>query len=348
MEHLWLLAGLLIILVTVADLAFTTLSSSGAGYFTNLITNTIWRVGLGMAGNDGSKKFLEKAGIVTIGCVIAFWFLSIWLGSALIFCFSESSVVYGQTGRLTTAAEKFYYSGFTLSTLGVGDYVANGDGWRIFTVVLSLTGFMLITTAITYMLPVLSADVEKKRISTFVNSMGSSPQEILINHWQNGEFKGLESHALQLADHLIMHSQQLLAYPVLYSFHNSDLEKSVAVSIGKLDEALTILLVHIPEAHRPKGRAIITLRRAITHYLVTQKNYFLNMQEEELNEIQMPDLQELEAQGIPLLEIGEEVKQQQRKLLKRKSYMKLILRNEGRKLEDIYKAGMPAHAELEL
>lgn len=348
MNYLTLAAGVIIVTVIVADLAYTTFSSNGAGFFTNMITKATWNTALKIAGNDGSKKFLEEIGIVTIGLIIVFWFLFIWLGSSLVFCSSETSIVHFETGRAASVAEKFYYSGYTLSTLGVGDYVASKDVWRILTVVLSLSGFMLITTAISYMLPVMSADVEKKNISSYINTMGGNPQEILLNHWRDGRFQSLEEHFMKLTDHIITHNQQLLAYPILYCFHNSVLYKSTTVSIGKIDEALTILQINIPEENRPQERIMSSLREAITYYLITQKNHFVNIEEDDLQEAALPDLNSLEAHGIPVVKDEELIKNKYKKLLKRRGYISYILRNSGRKFEDIYTSRAAFYSDLEL
>lgn len=348
MNYLILAAGVILVTIIVTDLAYTTFSSNGAGYFTNLITKATWNISLKIAGNDGSKKFLEQVGIVTIGLIIVFWFLLIWLGSTLIFCAYDASIVHAETGKAADTAEKFYYSGYTLSTLGVGDYVANKDIWRILTVVLSLSGFMLITTAISYMLPVLSADVEKKNISSYINTMGSSPQNILINHWKGDRFQALEEHFLRLTGRIIKHNQQLLAYPVLYCFHSSEVHKSSSVNIGKIDEVLTILLVSIPEEYQPQERIISSLREAITYYLITQKNHFVNIVEDNLQEAILPDLDDLKANGIPVIKDEGLIKEKYSKLLKRRGYLGYILRNGGYEFKDIYTSKAAFYPDLEL
>jgi hypothetical protein len=61
--------------------------------------------------------------------------------------------------------------------MGNGDYKSPSNFWRLFTFILSFSGFMLITTAVTYMLPVLSADVAKRKLSKKIFLMGLNPQE---------------------------------------------------------------------------------------------------------------------------------------------------------------------------
>lgn len=334
MNYLLLIAGILILVFSIADLAYTTFSSNGAGLLTDTITKGIWNFSLMICRQDGSKKMLRLVGIITIGVIVITWFLLIWLGSSLIICADENSVIDSSTNSPASIWEKVYYTGFTLSTLGVGDYKASKDIWRIYTVVLSLAGFMLITTAISYMLPVLSADVFKKNLSTYITVLGRNPQDILLNHWKDGSFHSLEPHFTNLMQMVIMHTQQMLAYPVLFCFHNSNVNHSTALNIAKLDEALTILLLKIPENSRPSTQAILPLRKVITNYLMIQSNYFIKPKEAYPF---IPSFDELRKAGIPMIKEQESIQRGYSKLAKRRELIGAVLRNEGWEFKDIYK-----------
>ncbi|CAN5861598.1 hypothetical protein BH24BAC1_BH24BAC1_11140 [soil metagenome] len=340
MDYVYFLLGFFILLFAISDLAYTTYSPFGAGKIANFITKGCWNTSLEICGNDGSKKILQVVGIFAIGLVIIVWFLLIWLGGSLIFCSDEYSIIHSQTGRPASIAEKFYFTGFTLSTLGVGDFVPYTDGWRIFSVVFALGGFMLITTAISYMLPVLSADVFRKSIGRYITNLGSTPQEILKNHWQDGNFKSLEPHLTELMKMIILHNQQLLAYPILYCFHESDHVKSTAINLAKLDEALSILLVQVPEGDRPNRRLVIPLRKAITDYLLTQKEHFISYEDKEAG-YSIPELGGLREAGIPLFPREDEVQDKYGKIKNRRRLIGSILRNEGWKIEDVYSERPP-------
>jgi hypothetical protein len=342
MDYLSLILGVIIFITVISDLAYTTFSPFGAGKIANAITKTCWNISLKLSGNTGTNPALKQVGIVAIGLVIMVWFLLIWLGSSLIFLSDEHSIVHAQTGVPASTAEKYYFTGFTLSTLGVGDFVPNTDGWRIFTVILSLAGFGLITTAISYMLPVLSADVYKKSISRYILNLGNNPQEILKNHWIDGNFTSMEPHLIELMKMIITHSQQLLAYPILYCFHDSDPVKSTAVNIAKIDEALSILLVQVPESDRPNPRIIFPLRRAITSYLIVQKDYFLRNKEAQYD---VPELESLHQADLPFLDRGDKVQERYRKIEKRRKLIGAMLKNEGWTFEDIYSDKSPDYGD---
>lgn len=334
MNYLLLIAGIIILIVTVYDIAYTTFSPSGAGFFTNIITKGFYNLFRNLVLKTKFDKSFEHAGIMVIGLVLAFWYLLIWAGSALIFCSDPFSIVNGTTKLPADTYEKIYYTGFTLSTLGVGDYNANSDGWRIFTVFLSLSGFVLITTGISYMVPVLSAVVSKRKLATYIAMLGTNPQDILLKQWNTKEenFGELSTYFSNLVEMLIQHSQQMLAYPVIYCFDTANPKKAAALNISKLDEVLSILLISIPPDQRPSDQSIYPLREAITDYLNIQKNYFIKLKPVEPHP---PDLSRLQQAGIPLLH-HDNIHQQYDELSNRRKLLGAILKNQGRDFSDIY------------
>jgi hypothetical protein len=53
-----------------------------------------------------------------------------------------------ETNTSTTVVNKIFFTGYTLSTLGLGDIEPEGNFWDILTAVLSFTGLILISIAI--------------------------------------------------------------------------------------------------------------------------------------------------------------------------------------------------------
>lgn len=333
MNYLLLTIGILILIVTVCDLVYTTFSPNGAAFFTNTITKGFYNLSLRISLKTNSMKAFENVGIIIIVLILAFWYLFVWIGCSLIICSDPNSVINGSTKLPADVYEKVYYTGFTLSTLGVGDFTANTDAWRIFTVFLSLSGFALITTSISYMLPVLSANVAKRKLSTYIATLGTTPQDILQKQWQHGNFGALEPYFSVLTEMIIEHSQQMLAYPVVYCFYTSNPKKATALSIAKLDEVLTILLLNVPRENRPSYQSIYPLRDAITDYIQIQKHYFIKLKQAEPH---LPDVDDLQKAGIPLLNDNSRIHQHYEELSDRRKLMGAILQNQGRDFSNIY------------
>jgi hypothetical protein len=180
-----------------------------------------------------------------------------------------------ETNSPTTVVNKIFYTGYTLSTLGLGDIEPEGNFWDILTSVLSFTGLILISIAITYLIPVVSAEITKRRISVTINTIGSSVEEMLLNYWNGKDFKELEQPFIPLIDSIILHAQNHKAYSVLHFFHSSDKKEAFVLNITNLDETLTVLLHSIPSEQRPSYNVLIRLRKAISSYLITLPATFI-------------------------------------------------------------------------
>jgi hypothetical protein len=87
-----------------------------------------------------------------------------------------------------------------------------GNFWDILTAILSFTGLILIS--ITYLIPVVSAEIAKRKISVTINTIGGSVEEMLLNYW-DGKILRLERPFFRLLI-LSFHTQNHKAYSVLH------------------------------------------------------------------------------------------------------------------------------------
>lgn len=332
MNYLLLTIGIVIFVITITDLISTTFSPNGAGYFTTIITQSIYELFRKLCLKFQWMKLFEKVGVMIIVVIILFWYLSIWVGSSLIFSSDPTSVVKSQSQDYATLLEQIYYAGFTLTTLGVGDFVVGSNAWRIFTVFLSLTGFILITTGISYMIPALSAVVEKRKLGSYVSVLGTSPQAILKHHWQD-DFNVLESHFVSLTEMIIKHNQQMLAYPVIYCFYTTNARKAAVLNIARLDEALSIILKLVPDDKKPSKQSINPLRNAITDFIQIQQKYFIYIEAEEPG---LPEINQLIEAGIPLRYDQTDMPEAYQDLRERRTKLRILLRDQGRDFHNIY------------
>lgn len=278
-------------------------------------------------------KLFESVGILIIVLVIVFWYLAIWLGSSLIFMSDHTSDVHGKSQDYATVLEQIYYAGFTLTTLGVGDFEANSSLWRIFTVFLSLTGFILITTGISYMIPALSAVVEKRKLGSYISVLGTSPQAILKNQWQDDDFSVLESHFETLTQMIIKQNQQMLAYPVIYCFYTTNSRKAAVLNIARLDEALSIIFKLVPDDSKPSQQSLNPLRNAITDFIQIQQKYFIRLSSDRPR---LPEVNMLLEAGVPLRFDQADLPQAYQDLRERRTKLRTLLRDQGRDFHNIF------------
>jgi hypothetical protein len=110
---------------------------------------------------EWGAKVLEIGGAVILVSILINWLL-IWLSASLLFISQPDSLMNVETNSPTTVVNKIFYTGYTLSTLGLGDMEPEGNFWDILTAILSFTGLILISIAITYLIPVVSEIAKEK------------------------------------------------------------------------------------------------------------------------------------------------------------------------------------------
>ena len=174
-----------------------------------------------------------------------------------------------ETNTPAGLVSKIYFTGYTLSTMGNGDMEPGDSFWELFTALFSFSGLILISIAIAYLIPVLSAEIEKRRLSVYITTLGCSATEIVENNWNGQDAKSLEVHFGRLTPMIIAHAQNHNAYPILHFYHTSDKKEAFVLNITNLDEAITMMLLHIPKDQRPINSETYSLRKAISNYLIT-------------------------------------------------------------------------------
>ncbi|EJF08555.1 potassium channel family protein [Pontibacter sp. BAB1700] len=283
MQLLYAIAGIILIIFVLKDLVTTTLSFQGGGLLTNFLSEKTWRLCLKMAGNDGKKKLLERVGHMLLVLIILTWVAGMWLGSFLLLLSDPASVLNSNTDEVTTAWEKLYFAGYTLSTMGNGDYKPSSYVWDIVTNLLAFSGLAFITISITYIMPVLSAVILQVKLSVFLNSLGNSPQQMLLNSWNGENFNRLLKHDADLADMITQHSQNHKAYPIIHYFHSVEQRQSVILNLTIFDEAINFLQFGVQDEARPSDEDLLTIRGAQDYYLFVLERHQKNEEQEHIH-----------------------------------------------------------------
>lgn len=323
--------GVILLIITAADLINTSLSARGAGFITRRLTKSIWKFLLRLTKNRGNRKILEKSGSIILVSILINWLLLIWFSASLMFISQVDSLKNVETNTSTTIVSKIFYTGYTLSTLGLGDIEPHGSLWEILTSTLSFTGLILISIAITYLIPVVSAEIEKRKISVYITTLGSSVDEILLNHWDGKTFYRLEQAFSNLTPMIILHAQSHKAYSVLHFFHTSNKKEAFVLNLTNLDETLTILLHDIPEINRPSQHILIGLRKAISSYLETLPVAFISPSD---TTPPLFSLNKLIDAGVPIQE-GKEIAHKYQRIVSRRRLLMALVNDDGWEWEDI-------------
>lgn len=175
-DILLIVIGSSLILLAVSDFAVTAFVPTGEGRVTALLGRFIYNTFLRLSGCNGRNRMLNYIGLVAIFAISTTWIILLWSGFTMIYVADTNSILVGSNKEPSDVFEKIYHVGYTLSTLGIGDYVPGSDFWRIFTSFISFVGLVTITMSITYLVPVISSAIHKRSLSLQISSLGETPR----------------------------------------------------------------------------------------------------------------------------------------------------------------------------
>ncbi|GAB3542447.1 ion channel [Pontibacter brevis] len=319
MKVFYLCLGIFLFAVIALDIIKTTFSSNGGGKITNAVSRFVWGAFFSASGKNGRSRLLEYAGPSILVSILLVWIVGLWSGLFLMLLSDADSVVNSKTMRSASALEKLYYAGFTLSTLGVGDYIASNTIWRIVTSVAAFSGLVFITASITYFVPVLSAVNLQSKLALYISSMGRTPQQILAHSWNGKGFPSFFDNASDLCQMLMQHTLNHHSYPVIHFFHNNNSMLSIAPAIVMLDETHQLFKQAMSEGAGVDALKVNMLQTTLDAFLEMVKGSYLKTASPE-GSAPEPELLELHQQGIPLQEhkaahVFDQKLQERRKLL---------------------------------
>lgn len=326
--------GLAIVGFTLSDLLLTTLTLDGGGPLVNKVSNWIWKAVLRHYRCTSSHRLLALASLGILLSATLLWMGLVWAGWTLIFSASDQAVVNAETEQPADAWTRFYFTGYTLFTLGLGDYKPQGAVWQLATAIASANGFFLVTLSITYLLPVISAATQKRQLAAYISSLGKTADDIVLRAWNGKNFGLLEQHLVSLIPMLVLHAQRHLAYPVLHYFHSSERYTAEAISVAVLDETLTLLKYGIKPSEQIDAVTLYAARQAVSAFLETLNSTFI---EPASSAPPSPKLNRLHDGGLPTVS-DEDFESAITNISKRRRLLLALVQNHGWKWDDVYLA----------
>ncbi|MCW8193872.1 two pore domain potassium channel family protein [Proteobacteria bacterium 005FR1] len=263
----WSALGTLIVLFAIFDFYTTTVTVSGSGPMSKWLARRVWVGFLAIHRRKPNHRLLAAAGPCIVLVLILGWFFFCWLGWFLIFCGSESSVISAKTTLNASIVERIYFSGYTLMTIGYGDFRPPNTPGQIISVLCGLNGLFLVTLAITYSIPVVSSSVDKRRLSTLIHSIGHNSKEIVEKSIGSGDFQFLVSQLQQITSDVASISEKHLAYPILLYFHAPSRDAAMPLTLSRLDEALSLVAFAFPDTPQQTRSQIAMSQEVIANFL---------------------------------------------------------------------------------
>ena len=262
MESIYLISGILLLLVAMFDFFFTTLSGGGAAFITRFVT-FVSHKSLQLCVKWFGRGTYKLSGMVVNMSVLLVWMVLIWIGLYLVFSADPGAIV-NDNGRMANNWERLYYTGYTLSTLGIGNFSPTTVAFELLTSVFSFYGFIFFTTSLTYLVSVSSAVIHKRALALSIRNLGKTPEE-MVYRLLNQDTAFSRQNLASLQEKIERHAINLQAYPVLQNYANSEIPGSLSLNLVTLDEALSILL-NSKEGEKMKN-ALAAIRGSVTYFL---------------------------------------------------------------------------------
>ncbi len=325
MNLFFLILGILLVVIVVADALWTTLWVDGsAGPISSRMTTWIWRGMLKIIGRQRHSA-LSLAGPAVLFATIVMWVVLLWAGWVFLFAGGEDALRHSTNHTPADWAGRIYFVAYMMFTAGNGDFSPQGNGWQIAAALTNGSGMVIVTLAITYLLSVVSAVVQKRAFGSQIAGFGRTAEEFVCSGWNGKDFHTLDIPLSDISSKLSTLSEQYLAYPVLQYYHGAKASKSPIIGVLILDEALTLLRYGIPEAARPNQAILRSARATVSSFLETMPSAFIHAAPDPLPE---PQLQKLRDRGIPTVS-DDEFAAALKELRERRCKLLGVLRHDG-------------------
>src|SRR5699024_2093721 len=231
--------GFIVVFLIISDFFYTTLSFNGAGYINRKLATAISSVFLFIRKYTKNRKIFKFSGLSQILLSIISWIGLLLLGFFLILLSSHSSVLYSTSRLPAGVINKLYFGSSVIASLGTGEFIPGDELWQLITLFFLLTGFIFITTAVSYLLNLNSAVIHKRSLALSISNIGETPEEIIDNTYSEGSFQALVRDASGLMSNMNKQKQNHYAYPISHFFFSTTREESFPVNLANPSEALT-------------------------------------------------------------------------------------------------------------
>lgn len=262
----WIAIGILLVGIVFVDIVWTSLGvSHGSGPLTSVVLRAGWHLATPFR-RKSSHRWMAISGVAMVLSPLALWVVLLWTGWSAIFLGTEGGIV-DSAGTVAGAWDKVYFAGYSLFTLGNGDFRPVGAFWQIASVAAALSGLTVVSLGIAYLVLVVSAAADRRAVAVRLSLLAESPGQLASWWWASERRQAMDEQLLVLVEPIVYLTQRHLAYPVLHFFHGSEPRASPPVAIMMLDDALTLLIYGLTPSERPTGPGVNALRQAISEYL---------------------------------------------------------------------------------
>lgn len=242
MSILLALIGLSILAFVLFDLIVTTLTMDGGGPISNWLAYNNWKLCRKVNAITRSSHVLMISGSMTLSIIILFWVAATWLGWTLIFSWDAMALTRDGSERPADFFERLYFAGYTITTIGYGDFRAASKPGQFASVVAGINGLSLLTLAVTYGIQVLTAVAEKRRVAVLLHTVESV--YIPDSYSEPEQYACLSQELSNLDTDIAGVAQKYLAYPVIQFFPDRSSHSALPLKVAMLWRCIATALIN--------------------------------------------------------------------------------------------------------
>lgn len=247
----WLISGVgaVIVVVALLDIVLTVLHSQKESRISGAFNRCVWTILRTLARMVPRRKrhvVLAWSIPAMIGGIVATWLALLIVGYALIYLpwigDRRHFLLGDRAGSYVTDA--LYFSGVSLSTVGYGDLTPLTPAFRWLGVSQGLTGIVVITMSITYLLTLYPSVSQKNLLAETLNQeTDGHPDGLLLiaRYLRADKFDVLADRLVSINEQLLMIAEAHRFHSVLYYSHPIDAERSLARLLVTIRGILTTL-----------------------------------------------------------------------------------------------------------
>lgn len=247
--------GLFVIGLTAVDVFFTVFyPRTGKSVLSLRICQSVWTLFRFISRLAGirNKAILSYCGPCLLIIIVSVWVWAFTVGFALLFWPALGSGIQASQGTTPTDfATALYYSGFTLTTLGVGDLVPKSGVWRLVSITEAAVGFSVITASLTYLMSVYNALTRRNTFALSLHHCTTDPKNtasMLVALKGYGQFEPALSQLKDISRDLLFLLEAHHDYPILHFFRFEE----VYYSLGRMSFVCLDLVTLIKTALDPQ------------------------------------------------------------------------------------------------
>ena len=256
---LWVVVGVVLVGAALADVFYTVLfPGSGRGPVRRPLGRALGAVfrRTRRLPPRWKGRALAYCGPTHVAATLLAWLVLLLAGWAAIYRPALGHGVVAATGPTReTWGTAFYYSGYTLTTLGLGDVVAVTPAYRALTVAEAATGFISFTLVISYFVSVYTTLTARNAFALALHQRSGGTGrgvDVVRALWHEGP-TAAALHLAEVASELRRLVQTDTSYPVLRAFHYQRDHKALPQMLQTCWETVTLLRTTVAAtASRPE------------------------------------------------------------------------------------------------